>query len=87
MNERYAVVSQSLHMSALEFGNVGRFFNHGDAALQNADLAKVCDAGGGLARVVVVTRAAIPAGDQIIVDYGKAYWQGAPFRPVPATPR
>lgn len=76
---------ESLDLSALHYGNVGRFFNH-DAELQNADLVG-CAADGGLFRVVVVSLRAIPEGDQVLVDYGRAYWAGAPFDPVPAVVR
>ena len=67
---------EALHLSARHYGNVGRFFNHDGAGLQNADLVRCSH--DGLLRVFVVATRDIPKGDQILVDYGVAYWRDSP---------
>lgn len=66
---------ETLHLSALHYGNVGRFVNH-DVDLQNSDLVR-CSRDG-LLRVFVVSLRVIPKDAQILVDYGAAYWRDSP---------
>ncbi len=64
-------------LSARRFGNAARFVNHGSAP--NAEITRVVHRG--LLRVVIVAREAIDAGEQVLVDYGEAYWRASGVEP------
>ena len=68
-----------LLLSAKDYGNVARFVNHSESEA-NATLAPVT-ASSGLRRLLIVTTKTIEPGDQILMDYGKAYWQGKGLQP------
>ena len=51
--------------------------NHGSAP--NAEITRVVHRG--LLRVVIVAREAIDAGEQVLVDYGEAYWRASGVEP------
>mmetsp|Transcript_33529 Transcript_33529/g.107108 ORF Transcript_33529/g.107108 Transcript_33529/m.107108 type:complete len:660 (-) Transcript_33529:314-2293(-) len=71
---------RTLRISSKHFGNVARFVNH-DPDHPNAELvAAIPDSG--LRRILVVTVTAIQPDEQILMDYGAAYWHGADVLPV-----
>ena len=69
-----------LRISARNYGNVARFINH-DPRHPNAKLVTATPASG-LRRILVVAIFPISPGDQILMDYGPAYWHGADVVPV-----
>ena len=53
--------------------------NHDSAP--NAEIVRIVHRG--LLRVVIVAREAIDAGEQVLVDYGEAYWRASDVEPRP----
>lgn len=59
-------------IDAEEIGNETRFINHST----RANVRRVYLSDGGLPRVIFTAAEDIPAGRQILLDYGKGYWLG-----------
>ena len=72
------LAGEPLRLSARRFGNAARFVNH-DSAKPNAEIARVKHRG--LLRVVIVATEAIATGEQVLVDYGEAYWRASGVAP------
>jgi len=75
-----ALDGTTLRISARDFGSVARFVNH-DPERPNAAVVAATPPSG-LRRVLIITTSPIRRGDQILVDYGPAYWHGADVVPV-----
>ena len=69
---------EPLRLSARRFGNAARFVNHASVK-PNAEIVRVVHRG--LLRVVIVAREAIAAGEQVLVEYGEAYWCASGVEP------
>ena len=70
-----------LHVCAKQCGNIVRCINHSaSAALVNAGFEQVVHRG--MVRIACVTKRTIAAGEQVLVDYGAAYWKQAGVEPV-----
>lgn len=78
-----SLANEPISLSAKHYGNVARFVNH-DSHRNNADLDRCTF--DGLVRVVVVSNRPIQPGEQILVDYGTAYWANLKRRPVRLDP-
>lgn len=61
-------------VDAREEGNETRFINHSAA---RANVRRVLVPRAGLVRVAFVAAAAVPAGAQLLLDYGAGYWRAA----------
>ncbi|KAJ8610029.1 hypothetical protein CTAYLR_006639 [Chrysophaeum taylorii] len=75
----------ALKISSRTYGNVARFVNHASDDDANAEILRCTFAG--LLRVVIVATRTIAPGEQVLVDYGAAYWRGLDLDPVPLKPR
>ena len=72
------LAGEPLRLSARRFGNAARFVNH-DSAAPNAEITRVEHRG--LLRVVIVATEDIAAREQVLVDYGEAYWRASGVAP------
>lgn len=75
---------QAKRLSAAEFGNVARCINHGGAAA-NVQFRHVFARGVLQLVAVVAARGGVPAGAQLLTDYGDAYWKDAGLSPADFT--
>ena len=71
------LAGEPLRLSARRFGNAARFVNHDSAP--NAEITRVEHRG--LLRVVIVATEDIAAREQVLVDYGEAYWRASGVEP------
>ncbi len=71
------LAGEPLRLSARRFGNAARFVNHDSAP--NAEITRVEHRG--LLRVVIVATEDIAAREQVLVDYGEAYWRASGVAP------
>ena len=70
-----------LHVCAKHCGNVVRCINHSASpSLVNATFEQVVHRG--MVRIACITKRSITAGEQLLVDYGAAYWKQAGVEPV-----
>ena len=71
------LAGEPLRLSARRFGNAARFVNHDSEP--NAEIVRVEHRG--LLRVVIVATEDIAAREQVLVDYGEAYWRASGVEP------
>lgn len=86
------LAGETLVLSARHHGNIIRLINHATGSGANCALIRcVTAATAGVARLVVRATRDLVVGEQLLLDYGRAYWQTAPVAqldlvPVPPPP-
>lgn len=65
-------MDNSTEVNAFEYGNIIRFMNHSSTS-PNCAFRKVVI--GDMVHIIAVTRRSVAKDEQLLVDYGSAYWQ------------
>jgi hypothetical protein len=72
-----------LQVNAKSIGNYTRYINHSSSANVQAECRKLPD---GKVEIILTANQKIQAGEQLLLDYGKAYWKSRELTPCNMTP-